>query len=342
MNRILIVRMGALGDIVHALPVLSAIRAAYPLADIDWVADRKYAAVLDLVDGISQRIIGPPGLRRALGTMRRRRYDAALDLQGLLKSAVTARLSGATRVVGFERAALRERSAAWFYTETVTVGAGVHVIQKNLSILASLSIPLPSQTRFPLIVPSSAVADRVAMEAAAKGTGYVLINPGAAWPNKRWVPERFGELARHIRERHALSSYVLWGPGEGDLADAVVSASGGAAARVPETRLGDLLALSRHAKLMVSGDTGPVHLAAALSTPIVGLYGPTWPERNGPWSRDDEVVSRATHCECHHKRQCKRAGPEPIGSRMCINGISVGEVAAAVDRRLARATGTCP
>jgi heptosyltransferase I len=339
-NRILIVRMSALGDIVHALPVLSAIRAAYPAVEVDWLADRKYAGVLDLVDGISRRIIGRPGLPRAAASMRSRRYDVALDLQGLLKSAAMARLSGATRVIGFERPALRERSAAWFYSETVPVAAGVHVIQKNLSVLPALGITPAPEVRFPFVVPSSAVADQIASASMARGTGFALINPGAAWPNKRWAPERFGAVAARMRGRHSLSSYVLWGRGEDALADAVVAASDGAAERAPDTSLGDLLALSSRASLLLSGDTGPLHLAAAMATPIVGLYGPTWPERNGPWSKDDEVVSRASVCECHHKRRCQRAGNGPVESRMCINDISVEQVAAAVDARLARAART--
>jgi heptosyltransferase-1 len=332
-KRILIVRMSALGDIVHALPVLSAIRQAYPDAQLDWLADRRYAGVLDLVEGLSRRIIGRPGLIRAIGELGRRDYDVAIDLQGLVKSAVMTRLSGARRVIGFETASLRERSASWFYTERAPVSPGVHVLQKNLSVLRLVDVPVPAHPRFPFVVPSSPVAENLAADAATRGEGrFALINPGAAWPNKRWAPGRFGALARAMRERHGLPSYVLWGRDESVLADAVVASSDGAAARAPETSLGDLLALSTRAALMVSGDTGPLHIAAAVSTPIVGLYGPTWPERNGPWRSDDIVVSRASACVCHHKRQCRRNG-----SRMCMDDISVEEVIDAVDRRLATA-----
>lgn len=339
MNRILIVRMSALGDIVHALPVLAALGDAYPSADIDWLVDRKYAGVLDLVDGVSHRIIGRPGLMAAVSAMRRRAYDVALDLQGLLKSAAMARMSGAQRVIGFETRALRERGAAWFYSETSRVPARAHIIRKNISVLPLVGVTRPPSIRFPFVLPASPVADHVSADAITRGSGrFALINPGAAWPNKRWAPGRFGRLADRIRQRHQLPSYVLWGRGEESLADAVVAASNGAAVRAPETSLGDLLAVSSRAALMISGDTGPVHLAAAMGTPIVGLYGPTWPERNGPWDPNDVVVSRAGQCACHHKRRCQRDGAsDDVESRMCINDMTIDEVADAVDLRLARA-----
>jgi ADP-heptose:LPS heptosyltransferase len=163
-------------------------------------------------------------------------------------------------------------------------------------------------------------------------SGFALINPGAGWPNKQWPAERFGAVARQLRDTSGLRPFVLWGAREASLADAVVSASSGAATRAPETTLADLLALSRAAALMISGDTGPVHIAAAVGTPIVGLYGPTWPARNGPWHPDDEVVSRADSCACHHKRQCQRAS-------RCIDDITIDEVNAAVARRLQKVRG---
>ena len=330
MNRLLIVRMSALGDIVHALPVLAALRQAWPSAEIDWLADERYAGVLDLVEGLTHRVVVRPGYLRALSFMRSRDYDAAIDLQGLIKSATATWLSGARRVVGFETRVLREAGAAWFYSEAVPVADGSHIIQKNLSVLPALGLERPSRPRFPFVTPPSAAADRVSADAASRGPGrFVLINAGAAWPNKRWPADRFGALAQRIREEHGLPSYVLWGNGEAELADAVVAASNDAAVRAPETALGDLLALSSRAALMVSGDTGPIHFAAAMQTPVVGLYGPTWPERNGPWDPADIVVSRAGECVCHHKRQCQRAV-------MCLNDVTVDEVAAAVARRLAQ------
>lgn len=338
MHRILIVRMSALGDIVHALPVLAALRRAWPDARVDWIVDEAYASILTLAEGLNERVIvrasasaRPSTFGRGWGYvdavryLRSQHYDAALDLQGLLKSAVWARMSGAARVIGFDRDHLREPMAGAFYSETVVPRDATHVIQKNLSILSALNIP-EGPVELPLRADAGAAA-QAAIGAAGGPRRYAVLNPGAAWPNKRWPAERFGELAAQLRARFGLPAMVTWGPNERALADAVVNASGGAATPAPPTAIADLAAIMRDAALVVSGDTGPLHIAAAMGTPLVGLYGPTWPERNGPWHPDDQVISRAGGCVCHHKRQCLRGAP-------CINEIAVAEVVAAAERRL--------
>jgi len=334
MNRILIVRMSALGDIVHALPVLAALRRAWPDAQVDWIVDEAYASILSLAEGLHQRVVvrgkGPDakGYVSAVRHLRAQKYDAALDLQGLIKSAVWARLSGAARVIGFDRAHLREPMAALFYTETVVPFDAPHVIQKNLSILKAFDLA-PGPLELPLH-PEAAMATTTALAAVGGPRQYVVLNPGAAWPNKRWPADRFGALAAELHAQTGLRSLITWGPSEQALAETVVSASGGTAALAPPTAIADLAVIMRDAALVVSGDTGPLHIAAAMGTPLVGLYGPTWPERNGPWNPDDEVISRAGGCVCHHKRQCLRGAP-------CINEIAVSEVLAAAERRLSAA-----
>lgn len=344
-GRVLVVRMGALGDIVHALPVLAALRAHRPDVQVDWLVDARYDAVLALVEGLRRRIVvrapadgdgagatrfaGVGGMIWALLELQRMRYDAALDLQGLIKSAVYARLSGATRVVGFARAALREPPAAWCYHEHVPVDDRGHVVHKNLAVLPSLGVP-PAGVVFPWARADSAVSDTVrAWPVVRQSAGLALVNPGAAWENKRWPPERFGALAAGLAARHGLVSVVTWGPGERARADAVVEASRGHAVVSPPTALVDVLALARAARLCVSGDTGPLHLAASVGTPIVGLFGPTRPERNGPWLADDVSVSRAGECVCFHKRRCLRGAA-------CIDRIAVDEVLDACTTRLGR------
>jgi heptosyltransferase-1 len=343
---ILLVRLSALGDIVHALPVLAAILDAMPDARVDWVVDARYSAIFDYVEGLHKRLVvraraddsgeavvafaGNRGLWNAMRHMRQQQYEVAFDLQGLIKSAALAGLSGAQRVIGFSAARLREPQAGWFYTDTARASADAHIIAKNLSVLKVVGIQ-PRAVRFPLRVPQSNVADTVTAAAAQAGDGrFALLNGGGGWPNKRWPPTRFGELAARLRDRLGLASFVLWGKGEQPLADTVVDYSSGAAVRLPPTSLGDVLALAARAAVMVSGDTGPMHLAAALGTPIVGLYGPTWPSRNGPWHPRDVTVSRAEICRCHHKRRCLRR------DHTCLDEVGVEEVFQAVARRVSR------
>ena len=195
-----------------------------------------------------------------------------------MKSAVLARASGAARVAGFSIWHLREKSARPFYSDTDNAAAdeGGHVIQKNLHLLNIVGVDT-SRVEFPIADVASAALDEVRREL---GPGpFALLNPGAAWPNKRWPPARFGEVAAFLRDVRGLPSIVLWGPGEQALAQAVVLCSNGAAKCAPPTEVTDLVALSRQAALIVSGDTGPLHIAAAVGTPIVALFGPTTPEK---------------------------------------------------------------
>ena len=333
--RFLIIRLGSLGDIIHGIPAAAALRRHFPQARIDWLVDPRYVVLLDLVDGLDRRIpFDPRGLIRGGGAwstvseLRGAHYDAVLDFQGLLKSAALGRLAGARQTIGFPRAHLREPLAALFYTTTADPGAAPHVIDKALSLLAPLGI-VDRTVRFPISVPPTAVAASIAERAGPDG--YALINPGAAWPNKRWPPARFGSLAAAIRREHGLRSVVLWGPGEESLASSVAAASDGAAEPAPATTIPDIVAIARGARLMVSGDTGPLHIGGAMGTPLVALFGPTYPERNGPWSPDDVVLSRVTTCSCLYERRCRRTA---ASGTPCIEDITVDEVVEAVRQRL--------
>jgi ADP-heptose:LPS heptosyltransferase len=235
-------------------------------------------------------------------------------------------------VVGFSSRYARERAARLFYTEVYDPGRGGlydpretrHVVDINLGLLSVLGVMAPARA-FPI---EAADTDAARHAQAQAGGPYVLLNPGAAWPNKRWPPARLAAIAAELGARHGLRSIVLWGPGEEALANEVVAGAKGAAFVSPKTTIADLVALARRAALMVSGDTGPTHIAAALGTPIVGIYGPTRPARNGPMSPDDVTVSRDSVCQCHHLRRCKL-------DRMCLLDIEVAEVLDACERRLA-------
>lgn len=331
MNTILIVRLGSLGDIIHAIPAAAAIRRAYPQAKVDWLVDVRHRDLLELVPSIDRPIAvntgSPQSVLETVRSLRRTAYDVAIDLQGLLKSAVLARLSGARRVVGFPAPLLRERAARLFYTETAG-DAAPHIIDKNLSILKAVGIRVPD-VEFTLDDrnPEIAAAARVSL-GIEPGDRFAMINPGAAWRNKRWPPVYFAEVARALASRHKLRSIVLWGPGEEQLARDVVTASDGAAAVSPPTTVAELVSLTKAAAIIISGDTGPMHVGGAVGTPLIGIFGPTDPKRNGPWAEDDLTVSRFTVCACHYQRQCRIAAS-------CLLDIAPREVMDLVDRRLA-------
>ena len=328
---ILIVRLGALGDIVHAVPAAAALRNAFPDARIDWLVEARHRPMVDLVSVIDRAIVlERPSIAGWLDVSRRMRevrYDVAIDFQGLMKSAVLARASGARRVIGFSIWHLREKGARPFYSEIhrdTPAERADHIVRQNLALLRSLGVT-DVTIRFPLADVSARALEEIYSVLGGRHP-FALINPGAAWPNKRWPPDRFGEIAGFLRDVRGLTSFVLWGPGEEGLAGAVVETSGGAARVAPPTRLADLLALSRAASLMVSGDTGPLHIAAAVGTPAVSLFGPTDPQRNGPWNADDVSVSRYGVCGCHYERRCRKA-------EWCLESIAVPEVTAAIQQR---------
>ncbi len=332
MKKFLIVRLGSLGDVIHGIPTAAALRSRFPDAQIDWLVDPRYVELLELVECIDRPIafdprdvrIGGGEALSVLKSLRAARYDAVVDLQGLLKSAVLGRLVGAGQTIGFPRAHLREPLARLFYTDAPDPGTAPHVISKSLGLLRALDVS-DQTVRFPIRFPRTdtvrAVVDRPGQD------GYAILNPGAAWPNKRWPAERFGAVAASIRGEHGWRSVVLWGPGEEGLAASVAAASQGAADVAPSTTIADLVGIARAAKLMVSGDTGPLHIAGAVGTPIVALFGPTSPERNGPWAARDVSLSRFATCSCRYERRCGRAAP-------CIGEITPEEVAQAVGRRV--------
>jgi lipopolysaccharide heptosyltransferase I len=331
-RRLLVVRLGSLGDLVHTLPAVSAIRRTFPALEIDWLVDAPHREFLSLVSVLTSVVVlrdrTAGAWLAARSALRERQYDVALDFQGLLKSAALARLSGARRVIGFTRRAAREGMAAPFYSERVDAETGQHVIDKNLALAGALGVSTDT-LEFPLVESPSAAAEAVRAGGLDR---YALINPGAAWPNKRWPPALFSRVAQRLREKHGLYSVVLWGPGERALADEIAAASSGAARPAPETTIRDLVEISRRARIIVSGDTGPLHIAAAVGVPAVGVFGPTNPRRNGPWRKEDATISRYEVCDCHYERRCRR---DP--DQWCLGTIAFDDVAAAIDRRLGRA-----
>lgn len=335
--RILVVRLGSLGDVIHTVPAVAALRRALPDARIDWLVDAPHQDIVGLVQALDARIVLEARTLKAYlnaaAALRSRQYDAAIDFQGLFKSAILARVSGAKRVLGFSIWHLRERGARPFYTETAErpnpETPERHVIRKNLALAAVLAPSIQPESdplEFPLAaIPTGPVEQ---LKRTLAGEPYAVLNPGAAWPNKRWPAERFAEVAAFLRARHGLRSVVTWGPGEKMLAETVVSGSEGAAVTTPALGLLDLVALLRDARLMVSGDTGPTHIAGALGVPIVSPFGPTSAARNGPWHPFDIVITKFDECECHYQRTCH------VPDRWCMARLPAPEMMAAITRRL--------
>jgi heptosyltransferase-1 len=311
MAKILIARLGSMGDILHALPAATAIRAALPNATLGWLIEERWTELLTArgvkpdpqalspqkpVVSFIHTVDTKRWRRRflhhgTLGEMRgaRRRvfavhYDLVLDFQGAIKSAVLARWSGAEAVAGFRDP--REPAARFFYSQRFS-RAGEHVIEQNHALAAQALRPFLDGKELKLIPPAlpcdSAAEAWAQTEIARLGLAtFALLNPGAGWGGKQWPPERFGAVAKALAQ-HNIKSLVNAPTGEEALARAVVESAGGHAFEIKCT-IGQLVGLTRRARLFVGGDTGPMHLAAALNVPTVALFGPTEPERTGPFS----------------------------------------------------------
>ena len=323
--RILIVKLGSIGDIVHTLPALDAIRKGLPQAEISWVVEHSTSEILrdnPLIDRLIE--VDTKALRRGLMSgetlraprqqLRRLRasaFDVAIDFQGLLKSASIARLSGARRVFGYSREGLREPASAFLLSKRVHVPKQTHVIFKALQLVqGTLGICVPTVAAdlcFPIGIPEHAQLEASTEIEKTKGS-YAILNPGGGWPTKLWSPQRFGQLADALWSHFGLQSLVTHGPGEVQLAQSVVDASLSGKARTVNLSLKGFFSLARHAKIYVGGDTGPTHLAVAAKTPIVGLFGPTEWWRNGSPRPADICVER-TDIDCRvdcHRRSCSK------------------------------------
>jgi len=340
--RILFVKLGAIGDIVHALPALAEVRRAYPNAVIDWVAEAKSSEILRdnpaidrllEVDTHSIRKMRSPDslmreIRRQAGPLRGGEYDFAIDLQGLLKSALIAKVSGAKRRWGFDRANLKEAAAGLMYTDRVAADRGINVIDKNLQLVrgalgfkdvfGELSFPIGTS------VEHRAEAKSIASKA---GGEFVILNPAGGWVTKLWPAENYGRLAELIRTELGLASVVTTGPKEKPLAARVKEFSGNAEVILAEPSLKGFYELAKLAVAYVGGDTGPTHLAVAAGAPVVGIFGPTEWWRNGSPRLDDIGVGRediTCRIDCH-RRTCSKW--------ICME-ISVDTVFEAVARRI--------
>lgn len=322
-NRLLIVRLSAMGDVIHTLPAAQALREAFPRALIGWLIEDRWVELLSAA-GAPRR--GPRSAQRPLvdwvhvvrlaswrksfftlstiqqiaklwNDVRGVGYNVAIDLQGAMRSAVLARWSGAD--IAYGAAEARESPASLWYSRQI-ITRGRHVVEQNLSIAAGVTGRLTNVPQVEL--PQDPAAEQqIRRRLAQDGIGdYAILNPGAGWGAKRWPTERYGKVALRLA-KDGMHPLINYGPGEERLVEETLAASSGTAQPM-KCSIGELIALTRHAKLFVGGDTGPLHLAAALRIPVVGIFGPTDPVRNGPYGTRSIVLRNPTSPTTHARR----------------------------------------
>ncbi len=319
--RFLVLRLGSLGDIVHTFPAVAALRATFPAAEIVWLTHPRYKLLVESsslaseIWAVDTRSLS--SLREAIGRVHHATWDAAIDYQGLWKSAALPFLAGVKRRIGFSSQTIREFGVPLLYTDKVNASTA-HIAEQNgeLSVRAGArQLVAPIALR---VLPEDQAAVRAELRSLAIDR-YVVLSPGGGWRSKCWPAERFGLLCRKIAGALGLRCVVNYGPGEHALATAVRANSGDANPLLYDAGLGQLMALLRGAVCVVGGDTGPLHLAVALGTPVVALFGPTDPARNGPYHgvprsaaeakptqltarSGEDIVLRAPHTVTTHTR----------------------------------------
>lgn len=336
-KRFLIVRLSSMGDLVHTIPAVAALRSSFPTARIDWVVDWKWSSLIELLTGVDhviqlQRSL--PGQLGCIRELRSARYDCAIDLQGRYRSAALSWLSGTKHRIGRDRKATREPGAALFYTDRV-IPTGRHIVDMNLDLVQRAGAKWPAEVEFPLRVPEDAIR-QVRQKLSQEGIGaYVVVSPGGGWKSKRWPADRYGALCSELWRSHALRVVVNVGPGEEDLARDVVNSARAARPLVVCPSLPELTSLLVEARLVVAADTGPLHLAAALGTRVVALFGATDPARNGPVPRGVVVQNASFDPPAYMRGDYVRGDYNRAGDYSpAMLSLSVEQVLAAVEQEI--------
>lgn len=351
-GKVLIVRLSALGDVVHVLPALDALRRGLPGAHLAWLVEEKAASLLAGHPQLDRVHVLPRGravaalLRerrpfaaaRALsgffGALRRERFDVALDFQGNLRSSLAALFSGARTRVGFARGFCKEGAHLFTNVHVTPPGRRVHKVEKNLALVRALGVDT-ARARARLAIPEAARGRAAAFFGGLGRGAFVGLHPGVSkfGAFKQWPPARYAAVARALAERGEARAVVTWGPGERDLAERVVALAPGAAALAPETAsILELAAIYERCAAVLGCDTGPVHLAAALGVPVIGLYGPKDPRVYAPWGGERgrvDTIWKEVHCSPCTLRWC--------GNVICMDSILPEEVTAALERAIAAA-----
>ncbi len=333
--RILLVKLSSFGDVLHALPTLEALRDANPSAHLTWLVEAAYAPLLSGHPALDEVWVAPrlrPGelwsgsnpatLRRLVQQLRARPFDLVVDVQGLLKSAVWVALARSPRKVGYDRT--RELSYLTLTERVKPFDPEAHAVKRYLNLAHYLGAPLLTSPRFRLGL--DAAADISALIPAATGRPLAVLHPGARWASKLWPAASWAHLAEWLRDQGFQVAVT------GSRADQELVAEITAQCRTPlinlagSTSLAELAAILRKARLAVTTDTGVMHLAAALGTKVVALFGPTAPWRTGPFGSGHQVVRLGLPCSPCFKRHC----PEP----RCLNDLTPEMVEAACEKIL--------
>lgn len=347
-RRILLVRLSAIGDCLHAAPVAAALRRAHPDAFIGWAIQEPAATLLRGHAGVDRFHLYPRrarGLGAGLDTLRRFRrelrscrYDAALDVQGLTKSGLVAWWSGARHRIGFRGGpgmGSRELNALFLNRRFAVDLAVSHVVDRNLALLSASGLVADEHPAAEWRLPEYDEPGPLAfLERHGLGAGgYAVVSPGTIWRTKLWPPRRFAETVRRLGRERGLPVVVAWaGEEERRAAEEIVSAAGDGCRVLlaPPTDLRELATLLRRAALFLGCDSGPAHLAAALNVPCVSVFGPTDPARNGPYGTRSAAVQLDERLDCQPcwRRTCSR------GDFACMERLDAGRVVEACLARL--------
>lgn len=306
-SRVLVVRLGAMGDVIHALPAVSALARALPESQVDWIVDPRWAALLEGNPFLNAVIPLPlnawrkepfrtgswRAARELIADLRSTQYDLAVDLQGLIKSASLARVTGARRRAGFETAALREPFAARLYTEQVSV-TGAHVVDQNLSAVRRLTGEADGPVEFPL-----PEGERSTVLPAGD---FVLATPVAGWGSKQWPARHYAQLAGLLYRGVSMPLVLDCAPGDAGYVQEIARTAPAESVVVHTSTIPQLIGATRRARAVLGVDSGPLHLAAALGKPGVAVFGPTDPARNGPYGGTLTVL-RATTAATTYRRE---------------------------------------
>jgi heptosyltransferase I len=329
-ERFLIVRLSSLGDIIFTLPMLAALRDTFCRSHIAWAVNERWKPLLegnpDLNDIITLPNSSISAFFKCGKRLRENNYTCVIDVQGLYKSALLAKLTQVKQRIGYSFSFAREGAASLFYSQRVKPTTK-HMVDMNLELAAAAGARI-SGPRFPLTIPGEAQNAVNQFLTSLKISRYVVLSPGGGWLSKLWPPDRFGELALKLWDAHGLRIIVNCGPGEAQLAEIVVANSAAAMPIIVQYGIPETMALLRGAELVVAADSGPLHLANALGTPVVGLYGPTSPDRNGPYGGRDIVVRNLDDADTTYKRENSYSEE--------MDSITVEQVMEAVEERLAR------